>query len=192
MDSWIIVVLVIVGLVVVIGLSIVVWAIRCGNWFRQTKVKIDESKSSIDVALTKRYDLLTKSLATVKGYAKHESETLIKIIQMRNPQGVSAMNMQEKSDFAAQLSKASKELNVVLENYPELKADTQFTILQNQISDSEENLQASRRIFNSNISIYNQRVVSWPSSIIANNRGYTKEVFFEAEIEKRQDVKMDF
>ena len=192
MDSWIIVVLVIVGLVVVIGLSIVVWAIRCGNWFRQTKVKIDESKSSIDVALTKRYDLLTKSLATVKGYAKHESETLIKIIQMRNPQGVSAMNMQEKSDFAAQLSKASKELNIVLENYPELKADTQFTILQNQISDSEENLQAARRIFNSNISIYNQRVVSWPSSIIANNRGYIKEVFFEAEIEKRQDVKMDF
>jgi LemA protein len=192
METWGIVVLVIVALLVIVVLSIVVWAIRTGNWFRQTKVKIDESKSSIDVALTKRYDLLTKSLATVKGYAKHESETLIKVIQMRNPQGVTGMNMQEKSDFAAQLDKASKEINIVLEKYPELKADTQFTMLQNQISDSEENLQAARRIFNSNISVYNQRVVTWPSSIIANHYGYIKEAFFEAEAEKRQDVKIEF
>lgn len=192
MESWAIVVLVIVGLLVVIALWIVIWAIQTGNWFRQTKVKIDESKSSIDVALTKRYDLLTKSLAAVKGYAKHESETLIKVIQMRNPQGVSAMNMQEKSDFANKLDSVSKNLNVVLEKYPDLKADTQFTMLQNQIADSEENLQAARRIFNSNVSFYNARVVTWPASIIANHYAYTKEDFFEAEETKRQDVKIEF
>src|SRR5574344_722095 len=192
METWGIVVLVIVALLVIVVLSIVVWVIRTGNWFRQTKVKIDESKSSIDVALTKRYDLLTKSLATVKGYAKHESETLIKVIQMRNPQGVSAMNMQEKSDFANKLDSVSKNLNIVLEKYPDLKADTQFTMLQNQIGDSEENLQAARRIFNSNVSLYNTRVVTWPASIIANHYGYAKEDFFEAEEAKRQDVKIEF
>jgi len=192
METWAIVTIVIVALVLIVVISLIAWVIKTGNWFRQTKVKIDESKSSIDVALTKRFDLLTKSLATVKGYAKHESETLIKVIQMRNPQGVSAMNMQEKSEFATQLDKVSKSINIVMEQYPDLKANTNFNKLQDQITDSEENLQAARRIFNSNISIYNQRVVTWPASIIANHHGYTKEDFFVAEEEKRQDVKIEF
>jgi len=187
------IVLIVVGVVlVIVAISIIVWVIQTINWFRQTKVKIDESKSSIDVALTKRYDLLTKSLATVKGYAKHESETLAKVIQMRNPNGVSAMSTQEKSDFANQLTEAAKGLNIVVERYPELKADKSFGRLQDQIQDVEDNLQAVRRIFNSNISIYNQRVVTWPASIIARHYAFNKEDFFEAEEQKRQDVKIEF
>lgn len=192
MEPWVIIVIVVVAVILIAAIAIIVWAIKTGNWFRQTKVKIDESKSSIDVALTKRYDLLTKSVATVKGYAKHEAETLTNVIAMRSGQNISNMDMKEKSDFANKLEAVSKSLNIVVEKYPDLKADKSFEKLQDEISDCEENLQASRRIFNSNVSIYNQRVVTWPSSIIARHYNYQKEMFFEAEEAKKQDVKIEF
>lgn len=180
---------VVVGVLVII---ILIWAISTGNWFRQTKVKIDESKSSIDVVLTKRFDLLTKSLNTVKGYAKHESETLTNVIKMRNERGISNMSTEEKSQFNNELTKVAKEINIVAEQYPELHADKAFAKLQDQIADCEDNIQAARRIFNSNISVYNQKVVSFPSSIIANIKKYNKEAFFEAEEAKKEDVKIEF
>lgn len=183
--------LVILGIVVFIGVIILIWAISTNNWFKQTKVKIDESKSSIDIALTKRYDLLTKSLATVKGYAKHEQETLIKTIEMRN-QKISDLTMAEKNKLNSQMDQVFKSINVVAEQYPELKADKAFNKLQDQMQDCEDNLQATRRIFNSNISVYNQKIVSFPSSIIANMHKYGKEDFFEAEETKKQDVKIEF
>ena len=184
---------IVIGVVVlVILLAILGWWISTRNWFNQTKVKIDEAKSSIDISLTKRYDLLTKSLATVKGYAKHEYETITKTIEMRNAPRVQDMSMKEKSELAGKLNEASHQLNVVMENYPDLKASENFSKLQLQIQDCEDNLQASRRIFNSNVSIYNQKLVSFPSSLIANSMHLTKEEFFEAEAAKREDVKIEF
>lgn len=186
---------IVIALLVILGVIIIVlviWCISTSNYFKTAKVKIDESKSSIDVALTKRYDLLTKSLATVKGYAKHESETLAKVIELRNSRGISKMDMKEKSEFSAKLDQASKEINVVMEQYPELKANTNFNKLQDQILDCEDNLQAARRIFNSNISEFNRKVVSFPSSIIANMMKIRKEEFFAAEEAKKEDVKIEF
>ncbi len=184
---------IVIGVVVLLILIIILgWWISTRNWFNQTKVKIDEAKSSIDISLTKRYDLLTKSLATVKGYAKHEYETITKTIEMRNAPRVKDMSMKEKSELAGKLNEASHQLNVVMENYPDLKASENFSKLQLQIQDCEDNLQASRRIFNSNVSIYNQKLVSFPSSLIANSMHLTKEDFFEAEAAKREDVKIEF
>ncbi len=184
---------IVIGVVVLLILIIILgWWISTRNWFNQTKVKIDEAKSSIDISLTKRYDLLTKSLATVKGYAKHEYETITKTIEMRNAPRVQDMSMKEKSELAGKLNEASHQLNVVMENYPDLKASENFSKLQLQIQDCEDNLQASRRIFNSNVSIYNQKLVSFPSSLIANSMHLTKEEFFEAEAAKREDVKIEF
>ena len=182
----------ILGILLFIGLIFLIWFISTNNWFKKTKVKIDESNSGIDVQLTKRYDLLTKSFNTVKGYAKHESETLANVIKLRNSKGISSMTTEEKSQFNAELDKASKELNVVVEQYPDLKADKAFTKLQDQISDCEDNIQAARRIYNSNISIYNQKVEVFPSSIVAKAKKYTKQAFFEAEEHKRQDVNIEF
>lgn len=192
MEPWLIAVIVVVAIVLILIISLVSWWISTGNYFRTTKVKIDESKSSIDVALTTRYDLLTKSLATVKGYSKHEYDTLTKVIALRNSKGISDMSMAEKSKLSNAMNEASKSINLVMEQYPDLKADRTFTKLQDQISDVEENLQASRRIFNSNVSIYNQKIVSFPASIYANSKGYTKEEFFEAEAAKKEDVKIEF
>ena len=184
--------IVVVAVIVLVFIIIVAWYISTMNWFRRTKVKVDEANSGIDVALTKRYDLLTKALAAVKGYAKHEAETLSKVIGMRTG-SIKELSLDEKSKLNAELSQVQRGINVVVEQYPQLKADTQFTLLQNQTADCEEQLQAARRVYNSNVSIFNQKRVTFPSSIVAKRIGFTSDLeFFKAEEEKRQDVKFDF
>ena len=187
-----IIAIVVVAVVLIAVIAIVAWYIVTMNWFRQTKVKVEEANSGIDVALTKRYDLLTKALASVKGYAKHEAETLSKVIGMRTG-NINELSLDEKSKLNAELSEVQRGINVVVEQYPQLKADTQFTLLQNQTADCEEQLQAARRVYNSNVSIFNQKRVTFPSSIVAKRIGFTSDLeFFKADEEKRQDVKFDF
>lgn len=187
-----IIAIVVVAVVVIAVIAIVAWYIVTMNWFRQTKVKVEEANSGIDVALTKRYDLLTKALASVKGYAKHEAETLSKVIGMRTG-NINELSLDEKSKLNAQLSEVQRGINVVVEQYPQLKADTQFTLLQNQTADCEEQLQAARRVYNSNVSIFNQKRVTFPDSIVAKRIGFTQDLeFFKADEEKRQDVKFEF
>jgi LemA protein len=180
-------VLIVIAVVLVI---VVGWVISTINSFRTMLVKIDESESSIDVALTKRFDLLTKMFQAAKGYMKHEQETLTKVVQMRQP-GHSA-SISEKQEFANEVSRGLQALNVVVEQYPDLKASQNVLKLQDATFEVEENLQASRRVYNSNVSIYNQKVVVFPSNIIANWKKFTKRDFFEADEVKRGDVTFDF
>ncbi len=180
-------VLLIVGLVVVI---VVGWVISTINSFNRMLVKIDESESSIDVALTKRFDLLSKMFSAAKGYMKHEQETLTKVVQMRQPGHGAPIT--EKQEFANELTRGLQAINVVVEQYPDLKASQNVLKLQDASLEVEENLQAARRVYNSNVSIYNQKVVVFPSSVIANWKKFEKRAFFEAEELKRQDVKFDF
>ena len=187
-----IVAIVVVAVVLILVIALVAWYISTMNWFRRTKVKVDEANSGIDVALTKRYDLLTKALASVKGYAKHESETLSKVIGMRTG-NIKDLSLDEKSKLNAELNEVQRGINVVVEQYPQLKADTQFSLLQNQTADCEEQLQAARRIYNSNVSTFNQRRVTFPSSFVAKRIGFREDLeFFKADEEKREDVKFEF
>ena len=187
-----IVAIVVVAVVLILVIALVAWYISTMNWFRRTKVKVDEANSGIDVALTKRYDLLTKALASVKGYAKHESETLSKVIGMRTG-NIKDLSLDEKSKLNAELNEVQRGINVVVEQYPQLKADTQFSLLQNQTADCEEQLQAARRVYNSNVSTFNQRRVTFPSSIVAKRIGFREDLeFFKADEEKREDVKFEF
>lgn len=190
MPGWAIALIVIFVVILFIAICLFTYWISTKNWFSQTAVKIEEASSGIDVALTKRYDLLTKSVATVKGYAKHEAETLEKIVAQRNPSG--AKTMKDKNDVTAALDEVTRQINVVRESYPDLKADKTFLELQVQIRDVEEHLQGSRRLYNANVSIYNQALVTWPKSIIAKHSGFTKKEFFEAETYKKEDVKIEF
>lgn len=184
--------IVVVAVVVLLVVIILSWWIATMNWFRKNEVKVKEASSGIDVALTKRYDLLTKSLATVKGYTKHETETLEKIVSLRKS-NMNDLTIDEKNKLNEELDTLEKNLNLVVENYPDLKADSQFLTLQNQISEAEDQLQAARRIYNSNVSIFNQRRVSFPSSIVANAIGYKKDLeFFVASENKKEDVEITF
>ncbi|MCF7930113.1 MAG: LemA family protein [Acholeplasmataceae bacterium] len=175
---------------VVVLLIVVGWVIGTINSFRTMLVKIDESESSIDVALTKRFDLLSKMFSAAKGYMKHEQETLTKVVAMRQP-GHGA-SIQEKQEFANEVTRGLQSLNVVVEQYPDLKASQNILKLQDASMEVEENLQAARRVYNSNVSYYNQKVVVFPSNIIANWKKFEKRAFFEAEAVKREDVKFDF
>ncbi|MCH3909713.1 MAG: LemA family protein [Bacilli bacterium] len=190
MEAWGIALIVIGVIIVLIAVIFFSWWIGAANRIRKELVKIDEAASGIDVALTKRFDLLTKTVATVKGYAKHEQETLTAVIGMRRP--ASSASMAEKSEFSNAVTKAFDSINVVAEQYPDLKANTNFMALQNQIAEVEEQLQASRRVYNSNVSIYNQEIVVFPTSMVAHHYGFTKRDFFEAEASKREDVKIEF
>ena len=160
-------ILIIVGIVIVVLFLIcLIWYISKMNQLRALEVKIEESLSGIDVALTKRYDLLTKMLQTTKGYAKHEAETLENVIKWRNGVPTNA-TIEERNEFASSLAKVASGLNVVMEQYPSLKADRMFSNLQASIADSEEQLQAARRFYNSNVSHLNSLIVQFPSSIVA-------------------------
>lgn len=190
MPIWAIILIVVFVLLLIVGLVILIWYISTMNRIRTLGVKVDEAESGIDVALTKRFDLLTKEVAVVKGYAKHESETLEKVIAMRQPSKGSSM--EEKSMFSGELKQAFDSINIIMERYPELKANENFLALQNQVFDVEEQLQASRRIYNSNVTSFNTTIITFPNSIVANKIGATKREFFEAEASKRADVKIEF
>ena len=173
--------------VAVVGAGFVIWYISASNKLRAAKVKIDESRSGIDVALTKRFDLLTKMLEITKGYAAYEKFTMIEAIKMR-----SGMPLSECAEINGKLNEIAKAINVAVEAYPELKADRSFAALQATCADAEEHLSASRRAYNSNVSYYNQLLVKFPTSAVANGLGLRAEEFFTADEEKREDVKMAF
>lgn len=170
-------------LIAVVVISIIVMS----NNLNKALVKIDEASSGIDVALTKRYDVLTKMIETVKGYAKHEKEVLFDVVKIRK-----GMTIEEKNEANKQMDETLSKINVLAENYPDLKASENFKTLQDSITDVEEHLQAARRLYNANISSYNQMIVTFPISIIAGTKGLSKREFFVAEEHKKQDVEIKF
>ena len=178
--------MVIAFIFLVIVLIVVGYVISISNSLNRALVKIDEANSGIDVALTKRYDVLTKMIDVVKGYTKYEQETIFKTIELRQ-----GMSMQEKSDANSAMGEIFTKIAALAENYPDIKASENYKELQLSIADVEEHLQAARRLYNSNVSIYNQKIVTFPSSIIANSKGMTKKEFFNAEEKKREDIKID-
>ena len=183
-------IILIIVIVAAVALIVISWIISTMNAFRRMLVKIDESESSIDIALTKRFDLLSKMFSAAKGYMKHEQETLTNVVKLRQP-GHSAA-IQEKQEFANEVSRGLQAINVVVEQYPDLKASQNILKLQDASSEVEENLQAARRVYNANVSYYNQKVVVFPSNVIAKWKQFTKRDFFEAEEVKRADVAFDF
>ncbi|MDL2286962.1 LemA family protein [Eubacteriales bacterium OttesenSCG-928-G02] len=166
---------------------IAIWFISTRNKIKRAEIKIDEAASGIDVALTKRFDCLTKLLSVVKAYAAHEKETFSEIVNLRKGSSIS-----EKNEASKQLNTAFEKINIIAENYPELKSNENFKQLQHSIMDTEEHLQAARRLYNSNVTIYNNIIVSFPQSLVASSMSCEKKDFFSADEIKRDDVKMDF
>ena len=178
-----------IGGAVAIALIIVIWFVSTRNKFIRMEQDIESSESRIDVYLTKRYDLLTKMLDSTKGYTKHEKETLFTVTSMRNPN--SATSLGEKCAINNEMDQVQKSINVAVEAYPQLKADKMFAKLQDAITEVEENLQAARSNYNSNVSAFNKTILVFPNSIVAGSK-FTKKEYFEAQESKREDVKLEF
>lgn len=175
---------IVVGVVVVL---LIFWYVGTYNGIKVSKLKVEEALSGIDVALTKRYDVLVKMLDVVKGYQKHEKELLMEIVNLR-----SGMSMQERNQANQKMNEIAGQIRILAENYPELKSSNNFIELQKTIVDVEEHLQAARRLYNANVTEYNKRIITFPNSIVANIMNVRKEMFFAADEAKRADVKMDF
>lgn len=187
MQDWMIV-LIIIGIVLLLPLG---WFISTMNTLKRKEVKVEEAESGIDVALTKRFDALSKLVQTVKGYAKHEAETFENVVKWRA--GLpKELTLEQKQEFMGRMNEVQSGINVAVEAYPDLKAEKVFVNLQNSINNVEEHLQAARRVYNSNVSTLNQRIVTFPTSIVAGMIGMSRKKFFEADEAKKNDVEMSF
>ena len=180
----ILVILIIIAVVILISIF---WWIGTSNNFKRTDIKISESLSGIEVALTKRYDMLTKLLDVTKGYKQHETELFSQVIKLRK-----GMSVGELNQAAARMDDLSSSLNVVAEAYPELRSSDVFRELQEGIRDAEEHLQAARRLYNSNVAAFNTATRVFPSSIVAKSQNAAEREFFVTEKTKGGDVAMKF
>ena len=169
-------------IIVVLG----IYVISIYNKFVQVKNKVEEALSGIDVALARRYATLTNTVEVVKGYVKHEKDVLLKAVELRqNP------TMKKRVLVDENQSQAITQIFALQENYPELKANEQFLALQDTIRDLEEHLAASRRMYNSNVSIYNNLLLSFPSNLIGNMMNAQKQEYFQATAEERNNVQVN-
>ena len=191
MPSWVMPV-VIAAVVVLLVIIVVCWAISARNKFVEMRNGTEEAFATIDVYLKKRYDLIPNLVETVKGYAKHESETLENVIRARN-NAASANTTAEKIEANANLSNAIKSINVVAERYPDLKANANFQSLMNELRGIESELANSRKYYNAMVKNFNTQKDIFPKSIIAGAMKLEKFPYFELESdEERKNVKVSF
>jgi LemA protein len=150
---------------------------------------IREAWANVDTELKRRYDLIPNLVATVKGYATHERETLERVIELRNRNAAySHMNQAEEQELVENL----KRLLVIAENYPQLKADQHFLKLQNELVNTEDRIQAARRFYNGNVRDYRNKCETFPSNIVANMFGFKPEEYFNVEPAVRDAPKAQF
>ncbi len=168
------IVLILVALVVLVGVIYILMR----NSIIASRNRVEESWSGIDVQLKRRHDLVPNLVESVQGYATHERATFENVTKARS-QAVAAEGVQETAQAESALSAALGQLRVVAEQYPDLRATENFQQLQNQLSQLEDEIQASRRIYNSNVQSYNTKIQQFPMSIVANQGGFTARDFFE-------------
>ncbi|SDX89162.1 LemA family protein [Eubacterium barkeri] len=190
MNAIAIVVIVLVALIVLIGL----WFMGTHNTLVKLKNQVEEAFSTMDVYLKKRYDLIPNLVETVKAYAKHEGDTLEKVVAARNAaMGASSGNLDDKLAKENALSGTLKSLFAVAEAYPDLKSNTNFIDLQEQLKAVEEDIANARKYYNGSVKNLNNKVEMFPSSIVAGMFGFTKKPYFEVDsTEERQNVKVSF
>ena len=181
-----------IGVAVLGVLILIIWAISAYNKFVSLRAHCDDAYSGIDVYLKKRYDLIPNIVETVKGYAKHESETLQRVVEARA--GIANATSPDEMVMADNaLSQAISGLNAVIERYPDLKANTNFMNLQMQLRATETELSQARLYYNARVRELNKAVESFPSLIIANIFHVKRRQMLAVEnAEERQNVKVSF
>ena len=187
MESWMIA-LIVVGVII---LLILLFVGTTYNSLVSLRNKVKDQWSQIDVLLKRRTDLIPNLVETVKGYAKHESETLENVIAARN-KVVDAKTTEEEIKADGELSRALGRLMAVVEAYPDLKANTNFLDLQANLKDTEDKIQYARQFYNDAVLIYKNKIEMFPSNIVASMFGFKQEAFFEASEADKEVPKVQF
>ena len=178
-------------IIIVIVVLIIAWAFATYNKLVDLRNRVKDQWAQIDVQLKRRFDLIPNLVETVKGYAKHESETLEAVIQARNTY-VSATTPEAQMKADGELEKAISKLFALSESYPELKANTNFQHLQQELTETESKIASARQFYNDTVLMYNNKVEMVPSNIIASLFKFKKEAFFEANETERENVQVKF
>ena len=178
-------------ILIIVLVLIVLWAISVYNSLIALRNRVKDQWAQIDVQLKRRFDLIPNLVETVKGYTKHESETLEAVIKARNTY-VSATVPEEQMKADGELTKAISKLFALTESYPDLKANTNFQALQQELTETESKIASARQFYNDTVMVYNNKVAMVPSNIIASLFKFNKEAFFEANETERQNVQVKF
>lgn len=181
-------------LYIVLGLVaiVLVWLVLIYNGLITLKNRTDEAWSDIDVQLKRRYDLIPNLIETVKGYASHEQATLQKVIEARNAAMAQQGHDASKAEAENALSQTLKSIFALSESYPDLKANQNFLKLQDELSDTENKIQAARRFYNGNVRDFNTKIEVFPNNFINNLLKFKKYDFFEANETEKQNVEVKF
>jgi LemA protein len=180
-----------IELYIIFGLFVLLafYAISVYNKLVKYRQHNEEAWSDISVQMKRRYNLIPNLVETVKGYASHEKDTLEAVISARSAAALNDGSIADQSASENILSGALRQLFALSEAYPDLKANTSFQKLQNELSEIEDHIQKSRRFYNGNVRVFNVAVESFPSNIIANMFGFVKAQFFELEEAEADQVK---
>ena len=179
-------------ILIALAAVLILWLISTYNGLVVRRNRVQESWSDIDVQLKRRYDLIPNLVEAVRGYMTHERETLQKVTEARTA-AMGAKTMAEHAKSENMLTEALKSIFAVAENYPDLKASQNFLQLQDELSDTENKIQAARRFYNSNVMDLNTRIQSFPANTVAGMFRFTTRDFFElTEPAAREAVKVKF
>ncbi len=182
--GWIILIVVIVLLILFI--------ISLYNNLVKLRQRVKNAFSQMDVQLQRRFDLIPNLVNTVKGYMNHEEGTLTKIAELRTS-WANSTTVAEKAELDNQLSGTLKTIMAVSENYPDLKANTNFIELQEELKSTEDKIAFARQFYNDTVTMYNMKIEVVPSNIVASLFGFKPESLFKVDSsEARQNVKVDF
>ena len=180
---WIILAIIVVAIFAIIAMY---------NGLVQSKIKVDNAWSQIDVQLQRRFDLIPNFVETVKGYMSHEKETFEKIAELRTS-WANAESVSDKAKLDGELSTTLKTIMAVSESYPELKANQNFSELSEELRNTENKISFARQFYNDSVTMYNTKLQVFPSNIIAGMFNFTPRDLFKTESdEARKNVKVDF
>ena len=179
-------------IILAIVVLLVIFVVSLYNNLVRLRLKVKNAWSQIDVQLQRRFDLIPNLVETVKGYMKHEEGTLTRIAELRTS-WANASGVKEKAELDNQLSGTLKTIMAVSENYPELKANENFSQMQEELQNTENKISFSRQFYNDSVTIYNTKLEVVPSNIIASMFHFEPAEFFKTESdEARKNVKVDF
>ena len=181
----------VVGIILVVVIVLIVYVVSTYNGLVVSRNKVKDQFSQIDVQLKRRFDLIPNLVETVKGYAKHESDTLESVIQARNNYAT-AKTATEKLEASKEVSKGVMNILALAESYPDLKANTNFIDLQTQLKEVEDKISYARQFYNDSVLMYNNKIETFPSNIVASMFGFKKEEFFEVDAKERENVQVKF
>ncbi len=165
--------------IIIILIILILWAIIAFNRLVSLRNRAGEAWADIEVQLKRRYDLIPNLVNTVKGYAAHESSAFENVTKARASAMGAGNNLAAKGQAENMLSGALKSIFAIAEAYPDLKANQNFLSLQNELSDTENKIQAARRFYNANVRDLNTAIQKFPSNILAGMFGFTKKEFFD-------------